>query len=170
MDTIKLSASALKLTTDVVKGDMGISNKWVKLSDSYRAEGVTASMLATEKQGGSEGLREQVKAAIIAAFTDSERKLLATDTKALDDSEKGTKKTLQQRVGSYLDKVRSHISKAEKSEEEGGDAQESKTPVQRIHKLLDDAITKLKKLENPSFDVPETVKKLNAVKGMMPAI
>ena len=169
MDAIKLSASALKLTTDVVKGDMQISNKWVKLADSYRAENVTAAMLETEKKGGSEGLREQVKSAIIAAFTDSERSLLATDTKALDDSDKGTKKTLQQRVGSYLDKVRSHIAKAEK-EEEGGDAQASKTAVQRIHKLLDDAITKLQKLENPTFDVAEAVKRVNSAKGMMPAL
>lgn len=169
MDAIKLSASALKLTTDVVKGDMQISNKWVKLSDSYRADGVTASMLETEKKGGNEGLREQVKSAIIAAFTDEERKLLATDTKALDDSAKGTKKTLQQRVGSYLDKVRSHINKAEK-EEEGGDAQASKTAIQRIHADLDKAVAKLQKLENPSFDVPEAIKRINAVKGMMPAL
>lgn len=169
MSAIKLSASALKLTTDVIKGDMQISNKWVKLSDSYRAEGVTATMLATEKQGGSEELRDQVKSAIIAAFTDSEQRLLATDTKALDDSAKGTKKTLQQRVGSYLDKVRSHISKAEK-DEEGGDARASKTEIQRIHKLLDDAITKLQKLENPAFGVPDAVKKIQAVKGMMPAL
>ena len=169
MDTIKLSASALKLTTDVVKGDMGIGNKWVKLSDTYRAEGVTSAMMATEKQGGDEGLREQVKAAVIAAFTDGERKLLATDTKALDDSAKGTKKTLQQRVGSYLDKVRSHINKAEK-EEEGGDAQASKTAIQRIHADLDKAVAKLQKLENPRFDVAEAIKRINAVKGMMPAL
>ena len=169
MDTIKLSASALKLTTDVIKGDMQISNKCVKLADSFRAENVTAAMLETEKKGGSEGLREQVKAAIVAAFTDGERALLATDTKALSDSDKGTKKTLQQRAGSYLDKVRSHIAKAEK-EEEGGDAQASKTAIQRIHADLDKAIAKLQKLENPAFDVAEAIKRANSIKGMMPAV
>ena len=95
--TVKLSAASLKLTTDIVKGDMQIGNKWVKLSDSYRAEGVTSAMLETSKKGGDEDLREQVKAAIIAAFTESQRKLLTAETKTLSESGKGAKKTPRKR-------------------------------------------------------------------------
>ena len=110
--TIKLSASALKLTTDVVKGDMQIGNKWVKLSDTYRAEGVTSAMLETEKKGGSTDLRDQVKSAIVLSFTEGDRALLATDTKALDDLNKMLKKEIQQSIGAYLSKIQTHIRKA----------------------------------------------------------
>ena len=167
--TIKLSASALKLTTDVVKGDMQIGNEWVKLSDTYRAEGVTSAMLETEKKGGSTDLRDQVKSAIVLSFTEGDRALLATDTKALDDTNKMLKKEVQQKIGAYLSKIQSHIRGAEKAEEEGEDSV-AKTEVQRIHELLDKAIAKMQKLDAPTFDVTEAVKRIKAVKGTMPAL
>ena len=167
--TVKLSASALKLTTDIVKGDMQIGNKWVKLSDSYRAEGVSASMLETSEKGGSDDLRDQVKGAIVLAFNEDDKKLLASDTKTLGDVDKMLKKEIQQRVGAYLAKIQAHIAKAEKAEAEGEDSV-TKTPIQRIHADIDKAITKMQKLENAPFDVTEAVKRLNSVKGMMPAL
>lgn len=170
MNAIKLSATALKLTTDVVKGDMQVGNKWVKLSDSYRAEGVTAAMLETSKKGGSDDLRDQVKAAIVLAFSEADRKLLASDTKTLDSSDKGTKKTLQQSIGAYLEKIKSHIANSEKAESEDGEGGAPKTDIQRIHELLDKAVGKMQKLENAPFDVTEAVKRMTAVKGMMPAL
>lgn len=166
----KLSTSTLKLTTDTVGGDIKIKDKWVKLSDSYRGDGVTAAMLETVKKGGSEDLREQVSGAIVLAFTEAQRKLLASDTKTLSDSDKGNKKTLQQRIGSYLDKIRTHIANAEKEENGDDEGGTVKTEVQRIHALLDKAITKMQKLEKPAFDVTESVKRINSVKGMMPAL
>lgn len=168
--TTKLSSASLKLTTDTVSGDIKIKDKWVKLSDSYRGDGVTAAMLETVKNGGDEGIREQVKGAIVLAFTESARKLLAADTKTLSESDKGTKKTLQQNIGAYLDKIKTHIANAEKAESEDGESDAPKTEVQRIHALLDKAVTKLQKLDAPAFDVTEAVKRLNAVKGMMPAL
>lgn len=167
--TVKLSASALKLTTDVVKGDMQIGNKWVKLSDTYRAEGVTSAMLETEKKGGSTDLRDQVKGAIVLSFSEADRALLATDTKALEDIKKLEKKEVQQKIGAYLSKIQSHIKGAEKAEEEGEESA-PKTEVQRIHAELDKAIARMQKLDKPSFDVTEAVKRIKAVKGMMPAL
>ena len=167
--TVKLSATSLKLTTDVIKGDMQVGNKWVKLSDSYRAEGVTSAMLETEKKGGSTDLRDQVKGAIVLAFTEADRALLATDTKALEDVKKLQKKEVQQKIGAYLSKIQSHIKGAEKAEEEGEESA-PKTEVQRIHAELDKAIARMQKLDNPSFDVTEAVKRIKAVKGMMPAL
>ena len=168
--TIKLSASALKLTTDVVKGDMQIGNKWVKLCDTYRAEGVTSAMLETEKKGGSTDLRDQVKSAIVLSFTEGDRALLATDTKALDDTNKMLKKEVQQKIGAYLSKIQSHIRKAEEAENEDGEGSAPKTEVQRIHELLDKAIAKMQKLDAPTFDVTEAVKRIKAIKGTMPAL
>lgn len=168
--SVKLSSVSLKQTTDTVSGDIKTKHKWQKLGDLYRGDGVTAAMLATEKKGGDEDLRDQVKGAIILAFTEGERKLLAADTKTLSDSDKGTKKTLQQNVGSYLDKIRTHIANAEKEESGEDEGGAPKTEVQRIHELLDKAVTKLQKLEKPAFDVTEAVKRVNAIKGMMPAL
>ena len=167
--TVKLSASALKLTTDIVKGDMQIGNKWVKLSDTYRAEGVTSAMLETEKKGGSTDLRDQVKSAIVLSFTEGDRALLATDTKALDDTNKMLKKEVQQKIGAYLSKIQSHIRGAEKAEEDD-EGNAPKTEVQRIHELLDKAIAKMQKLDAPTFDVTEAVKRIKAIKGTMPAL
>lgn len=168
--TVKLSASALKLTTDVVKGDMQIGNKWVKLSDTYRAEGVTSAMLETEKKGGSDDLRDQVKGAIVLSFTEADRALLATDTKALEDIKKLEKKEVQQKIGAYLSKIQTHIKNAEKAEDEDSDSNAPKTEVQRIHEALDKAIAKMQKLDAPTFDVTDAVKRIKAVKGMMPAL
>lgn len=170
MNAIKLSATALKLTTDVVKGDMQIGNKWVKLSDTYRAEGVTSAMLETSKKGGSDDLRDQVKAAIVLAFSEADRKLLASDTKTLEDVEKMLKKEAQQRVGRYVSLIQSHVLKAEKAEDDDGEGSAAKTEIQRIHELLDKAVGKMQKLENAPFDVTEAVKRMTAVKGMMPAL
>lgn len=167
---VKLSSASLKQTTETVNGDLKIKNKWQALSDSYRGDGVTAAMLETVKKGGDEDLRQQVSAAIVLAFTEKERKLLAADTKTLSDSDKGNKKTLQQRVGSYLDKIRTHIANAEKVEDGDEEGSAPKTEVQRIQALLEKVVTKLQKLEKPAFDVTEAVKRVNAIKGMMPAL
>ena len=165
-----LSPATQKLTTDTVKGDIQNGNKWVKLADAYRGDKVTASMLETVKNGGFEEIRSKIKACITLAFTEDQRALLAADTKTLSDSDKGLKKTLQQNIGAYLDKIKTHIANAEKTESEDGSPSAPKTPVQRIQKILDDAITKLQKLESPAFNVPDAVKKIQAVKAMMPAL
>lgn len=166
---VKLSSASLKQTTDTVSGDIKAKFKWQKLGDMYRGEGVTAAMLATEKKGGDEDLRNQVKGAIVLAFTEGERKLLAADTKTLSDSDKGTKKTLQQNVGSYFDKIRTHIANAEKEESGDDEGGATKTEIQRIHELLDKAITKMQKLEAPRFNVTDAVKHVNTAKGIIPA-
>jgi hypothetical protein len=126
-------------------------------------------MLETEKKGGSEDLRQQVKAVILSTFSEAEKALLAQDTKALDDIKKFQKKTAQQKIGARLDLIKSHITKAEKAEEDG-EAESPKTAVQRIHADLDKAIAKLQKLTAPTFDVTEVVKRVNIAKGMMPAL
>lgn len=126
-------------------------------------------MLDTAKNGGNEDLRNQVKAVIVTTFSEADRALLATDTKALDQDKKNHKKTIQQKIGARLSLIQSHIRKAEKAEEDG-EAEAPKTAIQRIHADLDKAIAKLQKLESPTFDVTEVVKRINAAKGMMPAL
>lgn len=166
---VVLSSSSVSALSSALKSQDKNDQCWVKACDTLRADRITSAMLDTEKNGGDEDLRDQVKKIIVTTFTEAERALLATDTKALDDMKKFQKKTVQQKIGARLSLIQSHIRKAEKAEEDG-EAQAPKTQVQRIHADLDKAISKLQKLENPTFDVTEVVKRINAAKGMMPAI
>lgn len=166
---VVLSSSSVSALSSALKSQDKNDQCWVKACDTLRADRITAAMLDTEKNGGDEDLRDQVKKIIVTTFTEAERALLATDTKALDDMKKFQKKTVQQKIGARLSLIQSHIRKAEKAEEDG-EAQAPKTQVQRIHADLDKAISKLQKLEAPTFDVTEVIKRITAAKGMMPAL
>ena len=166
---VVLSSSSVSALSSALKSQDKNDQCWVKACDTLRADRITAAMLDTEKNGGDEDLRDQVKKIIVTTFTEAEKALLATDTKALDDMKKFQKKTVQQKIGARLSLIQSHIRKAEKAEEDG-EAQAAKTPIQRIHADLDKAISKLQKLDAPTFDVTEVVKRITAAKGMMPAL
>jgi hypothetical protein len=166
---VVLSSSTVTALSSALKSQDKNEAIWLKASDSLRADRITSAMLETEKKGGSEDLRQQVKNVILSTFTEAEKALLAQDTKALDDIKKFQKKTAQQKIGARLALIQSFIRKAEKAEEDG-EAQATKTAVQRIHADLDKAIAKLQKLEEPTFDPAEVIKRINAAKGMMPAL
>lgn len=176
---VVLSVSTANEMASALKSQDQTDKKWVKACDAARADRITAAMLETEKKGGNEDLRDQVKKVIISTFTEAEKSLLAMDTKALPkrkDQQAGDKapskedkKEVQQKIGARLSLIQSHIAKAEKAEEDG-EAEAPKTAVQRIHADLDKAVTKLQKLESPTFDVTEVIKRINAAKGMMPAL
>jgi hypothetical protein len=166
---VVLSSSTVSTLASALKSQDQNDQKWVKACDSLRADRVTSAMLETEKKGGNEDLRTQVKAVILTTFTEAEKALIATDTKALSELEKFSKKKAQQKIGARLSLIQSHIKKAEKAEEDGT-AQTTKTEVQRIHEALDKAVTKLQGLTAPTFDVTEVVKRIKAAKGMMPAL
>ena len=169
MSKVVLSSSTVSTLASALKSQDANDQKWVKACDSLRADRVTSGMLETEKNGGNEDLRTQVKSVILTTFSEAEKSLIATDTKALSDLEKYSKKKAQQKIGARLSLIQSHIRKAEKAEE-AGEAEAPKTAVQRIHADLDKAIAKLQKLDAPTFDVSEVVKRINAAKGMMPAL
>lgn len=176
---VVLSASTRTEMSSALKSQDQTDKRWVKACDAARADRITAAMLETEKNGGNEDLRNQIKEVIVSTFTEAERALLATDTKALPrrkDQQAGDKapskedkKEVQQKIGARLSLIQSHIRKAEKAEEDG-EAEAPKTAVQRIHADLDKAIAKLQKLDAPTFDVTEVVKRITAAKGMMPAL
>ena len=176
---VVLSSSTINEVVSTLKSQDQTDKKWVKACDALRADRVTASMLETVKKGGNEEVRTQLKGAIVMTFTEAEKALLALDAKALPKRKdqkagdkapsKEDKKEVQGKIGSRLDLIKSHIAKAEKAEEDG-EAEAPKTAVQRIHADLDKAIAKLQKLEAATFDVVEVQKRINAAKGMMPAL
>jgi hypothetical protein len=147
---VVLSGSTVSALSSALKSQDKNEAIWLKASDSLRADRVTSTMLETEKKGGSEDLRQQVKAVILSTFTEAEKGLIAADPKSLDDMKKFQRKTAQQKIGARLALIQSFIKKAEKAEEDG-EAEAPKTAVQRIHADLDKAIAKLQKLDAPSF-------------------
>lgn len=109
VNTIVLSASTCKDLADALKIDDQADKKWVKAADSLKAEGVNYLMLGKDKEGGVPAIKNQVKAVIISTFSEKEQKLLATETKALDESAKTEKRIATQKIGKKLDKVRNHL-------------------------------------------------------------
>jgi hypothetical protein len=176
---VVLSSSTINEVASALKSQDQTDKKWVKACDALRGDRVTAAMLETAKKGGDEDVRDQVKGVIVTTFSEADRALLALDTKALPkrkDQQAGDKapskedkKEVQQKIGARLSLIQSHIAKAEKAEEDG-EAEAPKTAVQRIHADLDKAIAKLQKLEAPTFDPAEVIKRIKAAKGAMPAL
>ena len=164
-ETFALSSAARSTLIDVVKLGEKAGNQLVKAADQLIADGLSFVALETEKNGGSVIVRTEVKAALFQGLTKQEQEIINADVKTLDAAQKVERNEAKNKIDSYLRKVRNHM----KPEVEG-DAQETKTEVQRIQGLLEDAITKLQKLAEPSFDVAHVVKTIKAAKGAMPAI
>lgn len=112
MDTVTsvvLSADTRKALVEALKAEDLAGKKWVKSADSLRADGVTYVMLGKDKEGGIPAVKNQVKTVIISTFSDADQKLLATDTKALDDMGKFQKRDLQQTIGKKMSKIVQHL-------------------------------------------------------------
>jgi len=167
-EIIALSASARSATIEVVKSESQTEKKYRKLADVYHADGIRSAMLETEKNGGSVELRTSVKSAITAGFTADEQALMAKDPKTLESGAKHDRTTLKGRVDTMLNRIRNYL--ADDEADGSGEARETKTAFQRMHDNLDKVITALQKLENPSFDVAETVKRIKLGKALIPSV
>jgi hypothetical protein len=173
-----ISAKSQEVLVDVIKDESKIKNKWVRVTDSLKADGITSFDLESTKTGENEKLRAQVKAIIVSTFSATKQNLLLKDTKTLSDSDKVQKKMAQQDIGTYLGLIEKKLRKAEHDarvaaglEDDSTGAQESsKSELQKIQAKLDEVLVKLNKLENAEFDLVETVKLVKVVKGMIPAV
>ena len=163
-DTFSLSNAARSTLIDVVKLGEKAGNQLVKAADQLIADGLTFVALETEKKGGSVIVRNEVKAALFQGLTKREQEIISADVKTLDLVQKTERDIAKNKIDSYLRKVRNHMMPEVEGESE------TKTEVQRIQKLLEDAITKMQGLVEPSFDVVDLVKRIKSVKGAMPAV
>ena len=169
MSNVKtLTLSAIGSLTEALKHEDKATRIWVKTTDTIIAEGVTSADLAIVKKGGSEALRDQVKTVIVATFTAAEQKLLASDVKTLSDADKVKRRTAQQKIGARFALVELKLRTAE-ALLKGKVATTATTAIQRIQIKLKEVIEALQKIEGAEFDITEAVKRINAVKGMMPA-
>lgn len=163
-ETFALSSAARSTLIDVVKLGEKAGNQLVKAADQLIADGLSFANLETEKKGGSPEVRAEVKAALFQGLTKREQEIITADVKTLDATQKVERNEAKNKIDSYLRKVRNHM--MPEVEGEG----ETKTEVQRIQKLLEDAITKMQGLVEPTFDVVDLVKRIKSVKGAMPAV
>jgi hypothetical protein len=163
-DTFSLSNAARSTLIDVVKLGEKAGNQLVKAADQLIADGLTFVALETEKKGGSVIVRDAVKAALFQGLNKREQEIILADVKTLDAAQKVERNEAKNKIDSYLRKVRNHMMPEVEGESE------TKTEVQRIQKLLEDAITKMQGLVEPTFDVVDLVKRIKSVKGAMPAV
>jgi hypothetical protein len=166
-----ISVASQKVLVDVLTTVDKLENKWVAVTDSLMADGITSFDLESTKTGENDKLRAQVKSIIVSTFRKADQDLLAKDSKTLEAAQKIERKALIQKVGARLSLIESKLRKAESDTDDGSGAQESsKSEVQKIQAKLDEVLSKLNKLENPQFDVVETVKLVKTVKGMIPTV
>lgn len=173
-----ISAKSQQVLAATIKDHNKLETKWVAVTDSLSADGITSVDLAKTKTGETEKLRAQVKSIIVSTFDSAKQNLLLKDTKTLSESEKVKKKLAQNEIGSLLGLIERKLKKAEHDarvaagmEDNGTGAQESsKSELQKIQAKLDEVLVKLNKLENAEFDLVETVKLVKVVKGMIPAV
>ena len=163
-ETFALSSAARSTLIDVVKLGEKAGNQLVKAADQLTADGLSFVNLETEKNGGSPEVRAEVKAALFQGLTKQEQEIINADVKTLNAAQKVDRNEAKNKIDSYLRKVRNHM--MPEVEGEG----ETKTEVQRIQKLLEDAITKMQGLVEPTFDVVDLVKRIKSIKGAMPAV
>ena len=173
-----ISAKSQEVLAATIKDHNKLETKWVAVTDSLSADGITSVDLAKTKTGETEKLRAQVKSIIVSTFSSAKQNLLLKDTKTLSEEDKIKKKLVQKDIGSLLGLIERKLKKAEHDarvaagmEDNGTGAQESsKSELQKIQAKLDEVLVKLNKIEDAEFDIVETVKLVKVVKGMIPAV
>ena len=165
-----ISSASQKVLVDALTTQDKLENKWVAVTDSLMADGITSFDLESTKTGENDKLRAQVKSIIVSTFRKVDQDLLAKDSKTLEANQKIERKALLQKVGARLSLIESKLRKSESDDTESGAQESSKSEVQKIQAKLDEVLSKLNKLENPQFDVVETVKLVKTVKGMIPTV
>ena len=166
MKAVKLSQSAVADTVSVLKADGALEKRWVKCSDTLRAEGVTSEMLTSDTEF-RKYFKEEV---ILLAFSKLEQSIMALPATALSDEQKVTKRYVQQQLGVKLGRVTKYVKKAEQDEamtdEERG-AKKVSDMATRLKRDLTAWIDKVEKAEAVTFSATEMVKYLKSASALI---
>ena len=171
---IILSSNLSTLTSDVIKGDRYIRNKWEFLAEGYLSEGITSLMLVKPERGEKspfEKLHKGVERAIFESFDDDIKELLIKETKTLSKVEQGTKRYWNSQIASYFGKIRTHVKNKEEALEnpEENKTRKTKSKKDRILEGLAQVIKTAKGYDSATFDIKAFLSKVqeaeNIVKG-----
>lgn len=157
--TLAVSAITRSALSEFLKAGDNTQNRLVKAADSLTADGVSFAHLATEKNGGNKEIRQQVKDALFLGLSKHEQAIASCDVKTLDDIQKVARKAAKDKVEIYLGKIRTHMTPKKQNESLDDNAQ--------LLKMLEAVLVKMGKMENPTFDIVEAMKRVKAVKGMI---
>lgn len=107
-------------------------------------------------------LCDSIKRAIVLGFDLGAQALLAKETKTLTDLEKGTKRALQQMIGSEFAYYRRALKERERIAVEGKSTEKA-TDVEMYFKDMQSCLDRGLKLENVSFDLASQIKQLQGM-------
>lgn len=171
---IVLSTNLSTLTTDIVKGDRYIRNRWDFLAEGYHSEGITALMLTKPERGEKspfEKLHKSIEKAIFESFDDDVKELIRKEPKTLSKVDQGTRRYWNQQVGSYFNKIRTHIKNKEEELENKDESKTRKTKSKkdRILEGIAQVMKTAKGYDSATFDIKAFLSKMqeaeNIVKG-----
>ena len=168
---IQINKTHFAHLSDAVKLDTSTANKWVIASEALFADGIRAEHIATEKKGGVQQVYDMVTAAIINGYHKNDQALLRTDVKSLDDVQKAKRTELQQRLGTYRNRLQKYLTELaiEAGEVEPKES-EDKTPVRKIRIALETALKVIQGDDNPQgYDPVDLTKRINSMLGSLPA-
>ena len=98
----KTTTTILANVTAATKTIEAKEKSLIKPVDLLYADGMRSADFYAPAKGLDRTDYNNLKAAVVVAFTVAERKLLIADTKSLDDATKALKKTIQQKIGARM--------------------------------------------------------------------
>jgi hypothetical protein len=173
----RLTANGIKAISNSIASQIKADGRTSATVDQLVADGMLwTDFIAPSGEGSTSTpeLHTALKAAIVEGFSASDRKLLATPTKALNDDNVKAKRVKQQKVGAFMGGFKRDLKArqepaapktraAQQPTGEAGEASESGKDVNvKLLELIVSATKKAQGMDDPSFNVNEFVKLMKA--------
>tara|TARA_R110002126_G_scaffold230373_1_gene375153 strand:- start:40 stop:615 length:576 start_codon:yes stop_codon:yes gene_type:complete len=173
----RLTTNGIKAITSATASKIKADGRTSTTVDQLMADGMLwTDFIAPTGEGSTSTpeLHAALKAAIVEGFSASDRKLLATPTKALNDDNVKAKRVKQQSVGGFMggfkrDLKARQVLAAPKTRaaqpptgEAGGASESGKDVNVKLLELIVSATKKAQGMDDPSFNVNEFVKLMKA--------
>jgi hypothetical protein len=170
MSVFTLASATRSSIIDAVSAERSSTLQWLKVVDNLQADGIKSHMIATEKKGGKVEIRESVRDAVTMGFTKTEQALLKKEAKSLDDTEKATKRYVQQQVGSMLGHIERLLAKAEAKAEDGTPKQAT-TKWSRFQDQLNKMMDEIQNSDGVADLHPaDAIRTIKVLKGYLPKV
>jgi len=169
----RLTANGRKAITSATSSQVKANGRTSATVDQLVADGLLwTDFIAPASEGSTSTpeLHKALKDAIVEGFSASDRKLLATPTKGLNEANKEAKRAIIQKVGAFMGAFKRDLKArqapaapktraAQQPTGEAGEAGESGKGVNvKLLELIVTATKKAQGCEDPSFNVIEFVK------------
>ena len=173
----RLTTNGRKAITSATASQIKANGRTSATVDQLVADGMLwTDFIAPASEGSTSTpeLHKALKAAIVEGFSASDRKLLSTPTKALNDDNSAAKRLKQQSVGAFMGAFKRDLKarqvpaapKTRAPQQPTGEASEASESGKGVNvKLLELIVTATKKAQgcdDPSFNVNEFVKLMKA--------